>query len=103
MKKQPLIVIIPVCIGLVAAVSPGQTPLGTAFPYQGQLKNNGLPASGSISLGAPAVNDDIRRPKPAAGMTTFLSTWSTFLTRLEPVLCKPWRGSNLRLGRSGSS
>jgi hypothetical protein len=34
----------------------------------------GLPASGSISLGAPPVKDDMRRPKPAAGMTAFLST-----------------------------
>jgi hypothetical protein len=33
----------------------------------------GLPASGSISLDAP-VKDDIRRPKPAAGMAAFLST-----------------------------
>src|SRR5438552_7577524 len=51
MQKQFLIIVaILVCIGLAAAASQGQTPLGPAFPHQGQLKNNGLPASGSFDL-----------------------------------------------------
>jgi len=35
---------------LVPAPSPGETPLGTAFTYQGRLKDGGGPASGDFNM-----------------------------------------------------
>ncbi|MBI5865406.1 MAG: hypothetical protein HZB38_13045, partial [Planctomycetes bacterium] len=41
--------IIPLCLLLAASVS-AQTPLGTAFTYQGQLRQNGQPVFGDANL-----------------------------------------------------
>jgi hypothetical protein len=46
---KPLCIILP-CLFLTAVRAPAQTPLGTAFTYQGQLQNSGSPENGSCDL-----------------------------------------------------
>jgi len=51
MKKRILCVaVIAVVLAAVAELSPAQTPVGTTFTYQGQLKDGGLPASGAYDF-----------------------------------------------------
>ena len=56
-------------IVLLAAAAPSlsQTPLGTAFTYQGQLKQNGQPVNGPTDLVFNLYDD------PTAG--SLLGTW----------------------------
>src|SRR5262249_2408060 len=62
-------------IVLLSALAAAQTPLGTAFTYQGQLKQNGSPASGSFNMGFTLWNDaTLSAPANQVGVSISLSS-----------------------------
>src|SRR5437870_4433843 len=57
-------------VGIVISRSPAQTPLSTAFTYQGRLKSGGSPADGSFNMVFKLWNDPtLSAPGNQVGVT----------------------------------
>src|SRR4051812_32887841 len=103
-KPKPLIALLPLVFSSMAL---GQTPVGTAFTYQGRLTDNGAPANGQYDLqfalyNFAAIGSPFAGPVTVQDVNVSNGLFTTTIDFGQPIpsgfAC--WMGISVRPGAS---